>query len=410
MGCGLVSPTVGLLTGATSTPIARVIEKVVVVTSTPQPRLAAPTAVAPATSAPVAPGPSIVIAPGTDVESEILKAVYKKVNASVVYIENLALPSRASGVDQALPEGSGSGFIWDSQGHIVTNDHVVRGADELRVTFADGVEIPAKIIGTDPDSDLAVIKVDPKLVKLIPVEQGNIDEVQVGQRAIAIGNPFGKEQRGTMTSGIVSAIGRSIPAVTGFQIPEAIQTDAAINPGNSGGPLLNDRGQIIGVNAQIQSATNSNAGVGFAVPISTVQRVIPALIKDGKYRHAYLGISGRTYSPVWAEVLGFPADARGAYVMAVVSGGPSDRAGVRGASKETRIILDVGPTGLIYLPSGGDLIIGIDDRKVTNFDDMLIYLERTRSPGDEVRLTILRPNEGQKVLVVKLGERPSRVQ
>jgi 2-alkenal reductase len=198
--------------------------------------------------------------------------------------------------------------------------------------------------------------------------------------------------------------------VTGFQIPEAIQTDAAINPGNSGGPLLNDRGQVIGVNAQIRSETASNAGVGFAIPVSIVQRVVPALIKDGKYRHAYLGIGGRTYSPAWAQTLGFSPDARGAYVENVVSSGPSGRAGLRGGSKETDILLGVDVTGPIYLQSGGDLIVAIDGQPVTKFDDLLIYLERNKSPGDEVKLTVVRPNEGQKTLTVKLGERPSRVQ
>ncbi len=178
-----------------------------------------------------------------------------------------------------MPESQGSGFVWDTSGHIVTNDHVVSGSDALQVTFADGVVLPAEVVGSDPDSDLAVILVDPALVSLAPIEQGDIREVEVGQRAIAIGNPFGFV--GTLTSGIVSALGRSIPAVTGFSIPMSIQTDAAINPGNSGGPLLNDRGQIIGVNAQIRSDARSNSGVGFAIPINIVQRVVPELIATG---------------------------------------------------------------------------------------------------------------------------------
>ncbi len=409
MGCGLVSPALRLLNGPTSTPLPRA-ERVVVVTATPQARAVGPTVVVPAApAAPAAPAPSITIAPGADTESQILMAIYQKVNPSVVYIENLAKPARST-IPQAVPESSGSGFVWDAQGHIVTNNHVVSGADELRVTFADGVELPATVVATDPDSDLAVIIVDPKFARLVPVERGNIAEVMVGQRAVAIGNPFGKLQMGTMTVGIVSAIGRSIPSVTQFQIPEAIQTDAAINPGNSGGPLLNDRGQVIGVNAQIRSESGSNSGVGFAIPISIVQRVVPALIEDGKYRHAYLGITGNTYSPAWAEALGFPTDVRGAYLMAVVSGGPSDKAGLRGASKDTKIVLDIGVSGPIYLQSGGDLVTAIDGQTVTKFDDLLIYLERNKSPGDEVKLTIVRAGEGQKTITVKLGERPARVQ
>jgi 2-alkenal reductase len=246
----------------------------------------------------------------------------------------------------------------------------------------------------------------------VPVEQGDIKEVQVGQRAIAIGNPFGLV--GTMTSGIVSAIGRSIPSDPSsrlsFNIPEVIQTDAAINPGNSGGPLLNDRGQVIGVNAQIRSQAGSNSGVGFAIPINIVQRVVPALITDGRYRHAYLGISGRTYSPAWADALGFPQDARGAYVMTVTSDGPAEQAGVRPASQDTDVLLGVDTSGPVYLQSGGDLIVAIDNQPVISFDDLLVYLESYKSPGDQVKLIVLRAGGEQVVLTVKLSERPSRVQ
>jgi len=399
VGCGVVRPPIGLFTNPTPTPRSRVVEKVVVATPTPQAR---PLALTPA---PAAVG-------GSDIESTLLRAVYEKVNPSVVYIENLTQLSQRSQqqTDQTVPESQGSGFVWDAEGHIVTNDHVVRGADELQVTFSDGVVLPAELIGSDPDSDLAVIQVDARLVKLLPVEQGSIKEVQVGQRAIAIGNPFGLV--GTMTEGIVSAIGRSIPAITGFSIPMAIQTDAAINPGNSGGPLLNDRGQVIGVNAQIRTAseTPANSGIGFAIPINIVQRVVPALIANGQYKHAYLGISGRTYSPAWADALGFTKDNRGAYVMDLVVGGPSERSGLRAATKDTTVILGVGTNGPVYLKAGGDLIVGIDDQKVSTFDDILIYLESTRSPGDEVKLTVLRAGEGQKIFTVKLGERPKRVQ
>jgi 2-alkenal reductase len=399
LGCGVVRLPASLFANPTPTPRPRVVEKVVVATPTAVARPAAPAA------APSATG-------GTDVESALLRAVYEKVNPSVVYIENLTQLSQRSQqqTDQTVPESQGSGFVWDAQGHIVTNDHVVRGADELQVTFSDGVVLPAELIGSDPDSDLAVIQVDARLVKLMPVEQGNIKEVQVGQRAIAIGNPFGLV--GTMTEGIVSAIGRSIPAITGFSIPMAIQTDAAINPGNSGGPLLNDRGQVIGVNAQIRSVseTPANSGIGFAIPINIAQRVVPALISNGQYKHAYLGISGRTYSPAWAEALGFTKDNRGAYIMDLISGGPSAQSGLRAGTKATKVVLGVGPNGAVYLQAGGDLIVGIDDQKVSTFDDILIYLESTRAPGDEVKLTVLRAGEGQKVFTVKLGERPRRVQ
>jgi 2-alkenal reductase len=272
------------------------------------------------------------------------------------------------------------------------------------VTFSDGIVLPAEVVGRDPDSDLAVIKIDPTLVSLVPVEQGNIDEVQVGQRAIAIGNPFGLV--GSLTAGIVSAIGRSIESATGYNIPLSIQTDAAINPGNSGGPLLNERGQVIGVNFQIRSEVRANSGVGFAIPINIVQRVAPALIKDGAYKHAYLGVSGQTYSPAWAKALGYSKDDRGAYVITVRNDGPSMRSGLRGGDKATNIVIGVGMNGPRYLPGGGDLITAIDDQVVKTFDDVLVYLESFKSPGDTVTLTVLRPGKGKLELQVILGERP----
>jgi 2-alkenal reductase len=402
LGCGLVTPAVRLIGGPTAlTPVG--IEKIV-----PATRVApAPSSEAPSQPPAEAPRVTINIPAGSDIESGILKAVYDKVHPSVVYIVNLAAMQDPQTPDATIPESQGSGFVWDAEGHIVTNDHVVRDAKAIQVTFADGIELPAEIVGADPDSDIAVIKVDPTLIKLFPVEPGNIEEVEVGQRAIAIGNPFGLE--GTMTSGIISAVGRSIPAITGFNIPLAIQTDAAINPGNSGGPLLNDRGQVIGVNAQIRSDARANSGVGFAIPINIVQRVAPALIQEGGYAHAYLGVSGRTYSPAWAEVLGLPREVRGAYVTEVIKGGPSDAAGLRAGTVETRILLGVGRNGLEYLRRGSDLVTAIDEKPVTTFDDLLVYLESFKSPGDRVSLTVLRDGSDQKTLTIMLGQRPRRI-
>lgn len=399
MGCGLVSPLVRLVSEPAATPAPRIVERIVVATPTPMPPSAKP--VAPETS-------PILVPADADIETQIYEAVYRKVNPSVVNIENLAQVRISGQSTQVLPESQGSGFVWDAEGHIVTNNHVVEGADALRVTFGDGLQLPAELVGTDPDSDLAVIKVEPRLAELVPVEQGRIEEVTVGQRAIAIGNPFGLE--GSMTTGIVSAVGRSVPSQTGYNIPLAIQTDAAINPGNSGGPLLNERGQVIGVNFQIQSAVRSNSGVGFAIPINIVQRVVPALIANGVYKHAWLGISGQTYSPAWAEALGYPETARGAYVVTVREGGPAARAGLQGASRATDIVLDIDASGPIYLASGGDLIIAIDERPVKTFDDLLIYLESEKSPGDQVVLTVLRARGAETRLTVTLGERPGRAQ
>ena len=397
--CGLTQPAVRMFAGPISTTAARVDQNVAVLTLEPAAQAAktAPGQVA-------TPAITINIAAGADQEPQIYAAVYRKVNPSVVYIENLTRVPSSNSANDTVPASQGSGFVWDTAGHIITNNHVVEGADALQVTFPDGVVLPAEVVGRDPDSDLAVIKVDPKLVALTPVEPGDINDVQVGQRAIAIGNPFGLV--GSMTAGIVSAIGRSVLTGTGYNIPLSIQTDAAINPGNSGGPLLNERGQVIGVNFQIASDVRANSGVGFAIPINIVQRVAPALIKEGVYTHAFLGLSGQTYSPAWADTLGFSTSARGAYIITIRNGGPAQRAGLRGGSSNTDITIGVGAQGPEYLPGGGDLVTAIDDRPVKTFDDLLIYLESFKSPGDTVTLKVLRPGRGELSVPLTLGERP----
>jgi S1-C subfamily serine protease len=362
--------------------VTRIVEKKVLVTPTPP-------------AQPVE-TPPLTTWSQLDVETQILTEVYRKVNPSVVNIRT--------------DQGEGSGFVWDTEGHIVTNDHVVRGARDVLVTFADGISLSAEVIGEDPDSDLAVLEVDPEMHELKAVELGDVDEVQVGDRAIAIGNPFGLE--GTLTQGIISAKGRSIPALTGFQIPEALQTDAAINPGNSGGPLLDSQGRVIGVNAQIETGSSlvqTNAGIGFAIPVNIVKRVVPALIAEGRYDHAWLGISGQTYSPSWADALGFSKEARGAYVMQVEPGGPADKAGLRAGTRRTDILLGFDFGQPIFLEAGGDLIIAIDDQPVKKFEDLLVYLERYKSPGDLIELTVIRSDGQQQVIPVKLGKRPRRI-
>ncbi len=413
-GCASLAPAVELLAGVSGQGTTSTSAAASAAASTTSGRQGtAPTAQA--TTMRTGQPASITIAPGADVETQINEAVYNKVNASVVYIENLTNVARSRfGSSAAVPESSGSGWVWDAQGHIVTNNHVVEGADQLNVTFADGVEVPAQVVGTDPGSDLAVIQVDPSLVDLVPAERGQMSDVKVGARAIAIGNPFGLV--GTMTTGIISAVGRSLNSdptnSSSFSIPQVIQTDAAINPGNSGGPLLNEAGQVIGVNFQIAAASSGvNSGVGFAIPVNIVQRVVPSLIKDGGYTHAYLGIRGQTYSPAWAEALGLPKNVRGAYVIDVVSGGPSDRAGLSGASAgDTNVVLGVDQSGVAYLPGGGDLITAVDGQPVKQFDDLLIYLESNKSPGDKIAVTVLRPGGKQANLTITLGARPTAVQ
>ncbi len=356
--------------------------------------------VAAATPAPV----TINIQPGADAQSQIMEAVYQKVNPSVVEIINEA-PASNLGSGSAVPQAEGSGFVWDRQGDIVTNDHVVQGATQLQVVFSDGTTVSGTVVGKDPNGDLAVVKVDPSQVKLVPVAQGDVAKVKVGEQVLAIGNPFGFS--GTMTQGIVSAMGRTIPALTQFSIPGAIQTDAAINPGNSGGPLLDLQGQVIGVNDQIQSASGSSSGVGFAIPINEVQRIVPAIIKTGTYMHPYLGIQGTTYNSSWAQALGLPANAKGVYLTGLLPGGPAASAGLQAGTQDTSVLLGTDSFGQpTYLQSGGDLITAVNGQPIQKIDDLLNYLEDNTSAGQTVQFTVLRAGGGQQTLSVTLGSRP----
>lgn len=357
------------------------------------------------------PRAQVVIAPpteGVDYETAVFMNIYEQVNPSVVHLSIYQLGSTIIqqglvGVDQdaLYPVSSGSGFVWDISGNLVTNNHVVDGADRIVIRFADGTQSIGEVVGTDVDSDLAVVRMDPTGYDLRPIVLGDLDEVKVGQRVAAIGNPFGLE--GTLTTGIVSAIGRSIPARASFTIPASIQTDAPINPGNSGGPLLNERGELIGVNAQIRSEERANSGVGFAIPVSIVERVVPALIANGEYIHPYMGISGLTYSPICAEEQGLPASLRGAVVASVLAGTPAQQAGIRAG----RIAVETEYFDICPDARGGDVIIGVNGEGVTSFDDILSYLQLNTSPGDTITLTVLR--DGASVDVpLTLGERPRR--
>lgn len=365
-----------------------------------------------AVESPAAAAPVVInIDPSADVEPQILRAVYQKANPSVVKIVSLGVAPAATTEEDLLPQGQGSGFVWDAAGYIVTNAHVVEGTDTVQVIFADDISVLGTVLGADAFTDLAVIEIDPEGLDLAQVELGNIDDLQVGDRAIAIGAPF--DFAGSMTVGTVSGLGRSIRSLDArYTIPEVIQTDAPINPGNSGGPLLDSLGRVIGINAQIRTdgGVRANSGVGFAIPVYIAQRVIPVLIDEGEYQHPFIGVSGQTYSPEWAEALGFPVDARGAYVTEVVAGNPAARAGLRGADTDTDIVVGVNMiTGEPqYLQAGGDLIIGINDQPVEKFDDLLIYLFRYASPGDEVQLTVLRSDGQQTVIPVVLGVRPTQ--
>jgi len=302
--------------------------------------------------------------------------------------------------------GAGSGFVWDKEGHIVTNNHVVDGADKINVIFADGNSVLAQVAGTDPDSDLAVLKVDVPADRLSPVTLADSENVKVGQFAIAIGNPFGLQ--GTMTVGIVSALGRSLPATAEaqalgqgptFTIPEIIQTDAPINPGNSGGVLVNDQGEVIGVTAAIQSPVRASAGIGFAIPADIVNRVVPALISKGHYEHSWLGLSGMTLVPELAQAMDLKAGQHGALVITVSPDGPADKAGIQGSDRQITLEDQ-------QVPVGGDVITAIDDQPVNDFEDLVAYLVDHTGANQKVTLTILRDGKEQNVTAT-LTARPT---
>lgn len=337
---------------------------------------------------------------------EVLHNIYEAALPSVVYIRvpNPAAASlqRFQDIPDDLLWGAGSGFVWDEEGHIVTNHHVVEGlvgtSEEVTVIFADSTQATGLVIGGDPHSDLAVIKVKGEDMELHPVTLADSSAVKVGQFAVAIGAPFGQEF--TMTSGIISAVGRSISGQGQFTIPEVIQTDAAINPGNSGGPLLNRHGQVIGINTQIISLSGSFSGVGMAVPVNIAKRVVPPLIEDGEFDYPWLGVSISTVTSRYAEELDLPRGTSGALVVTVVEGSPAGRAGLRGS--EIVVELD----GAQY-PAGGDIIVAINTHEVTGSSDLIAHLLYQNRPGDEVTLTVLRDGQREEIEVT-LGQRPSR--
>ena len=316
--------------------------------------------------------------------------LFEKSEEGVVKIKVERISSQGDTVDM------GSGFVYDNLGHIITNAHVVADANKATVTFLDGSQYSAEIIGKDKFTDIAVIKVSEKPRLLHPLQIGDSSLLQVGEQVAAIGNPFGLS--GSMTSGIVSQMGRLLATQdTGFSIPDVIQTDAAINPGNSGGPLLNMKGQVIGINTAIQSGTGEFSGIGFAVPSNTISKIVPTLIKEGKYPHPWIGIVGQDIDPVLAKVLDLK-QAKGFLVMSVVDGSPADKAGLKGMS-QTKVI-----DGKEY-PVDGDIIISVDGKEVRKISDILIHLQREKSVGDEMVLGILRDGDFMD-LILKLVERP----
>jgi len=293
----------------------------------------------------------------------------------------------------AVPvEGAGSGFVIDTAGHILTNYHVVEGAQTIEVTLGDQSHFRAKYVGADTRNDIALIKIDPGTHKLTPLPLGDSRNLLVGQRVLAIGNPFGFQS--TLTTGVVSSLGRTVQTSDTTFIDEAIQTDAAINRGNSGGPLLNSHGEVIGINSAIYAPAGTTAGIGFAIPINTARRVANDLITQGRVRRATLGAEGRAIWPSLAEALGIPVD-HGILIERVTSGGPAAQAGIRGGTKTVM-------AGLQQLTIGGDVLIAIDGKDISSQMDLNLLLNRA-APGDTVTLTVIR--EGKKMDVrVRLGQ------
>lgn len=319
--------------------------------------------------------------------------IYNRVSPSVVSIN-------VSGTNQDGTQfgASGTGFVIDKSGNIVTNDHVVADASQIEVNFLDGTIVKGSVVGLDPDSDLAVIKVDLPAELLTPVTFGDSDQLFIGETTLAIGSPF--SQRWTLTTGVISALDRTISGQTRYSVGSVIQTDAAINPGNSGGPLLNLQGEVIGVNSQILSETRSNSGVGFAIPSNLVKRVSQILVNKGSINYSYLGIQGASNLDLaLIEALKIPNNTRGVVVSRVEQGGPAAQAGLKSASKPTEINGE-------NVPTSADIITAIDGKIITDMSGLVSYLAINTEPGQQINLTVLR--DGQTITIpVTLAARPA---
>ena len=351
--------------------------------------------------------PERPIPPSLESMEKTFRKIYKEDAPSVVHI---IVKEKGEGPDFELPTpgvpmptppspysyAEGSGFVLDKQGHIVTNYHVVGDAVKVTVIFYDKTEVQAKIIGTDPHSDIAVIKVNPHKAHLKPLPLGDSDKLQVGDLVLTIGNPFGETW--TMTHGIISALGRTEKSGnTPFSIPKMIQTDAPINPGNSGGPLLDIYGRAIGINTMILSPVRASSGVGFAIPINLVKEIVPDLITKGTHEYAWVGISGMTVSEEQLRAMGLPENIKGAIVIEVVPNSPADKAGLEGSHKEEFEGDEI--------EVGGDIIVAIDGHKIETMDDLIEYIAQAKRPGDKAVFTVIRHGKRKKITII-LGKRP----
>ena len=369
-------------------------------TETPQPPTAPP-------SITQEPTPN-VLSPFAAVEAleHVVRYIYETSLPSITHIrvvQQVEAPDSSFPFSLGSPEdqfrrGEGSGFVWDEEGHIVTNYHVVADADEVIVFMSDGAELKASVVGFDADSDLAVLRLEELPEQIVPLRIADSDSVAIGQFVLAIGSPFGQEF--TITSGIVSALGRTINSGnSAFSIPRVIQTDAAVNPGNSGGPLLDRTGRAIGINTQIATLSGSSSGIGFAIPINTAKQVVPALIEQGRFDHAWLGIAGQSVSAQVIDLMGLPDETRGVLIADVADDSPAARAGLQGSS-ETRTV-----QGLTYA-LGGDIITAIDGAPVEGLEDLITHLNHSTRPGDRITLDILRDGNQSLSIEVELGARP----
>ena len=326
--------------------------------------------------------------------------VYNKVLASIVHVEveYNSSPLNTGTQQRNSSRGEGSGFVWDNNGHIITNHHVIDNASSINVMFSDYSEYEAILVGSDSDSDIAVLKLLSITNYPDPIARGDSDDLKVGQMAIAIGAPFGQEF--TVTSGIISALGRTIQSVRGtFSNPNIIQTDAPINPGNSGGPLVDKHGNVIGINSQIASASGSSAGVGFVVPINTAKLIVPELIKSGTFDHPYIGISGVTLRRKVIALLEIPSDTKGILVAQVVPNSPAEKAGLK--ANETIISPDSGNYML-----GGDIIISVEGFPIRSMEELLSYMSDNVRPGDQITLEVISFNGQRRDVNISVGSRP----
>jgi S1-C subfamily serine protease len=320
-------------------------------------------------------------------------SVYEKVADGVVNVTSMAVQMDFF-FNPYPTQGSGSGSIIDTKGHILTNHHVVANSQKLEVTLADGSKWPAKLVGSDPDSDLAVIKIDVPKEKLKVILMGDSKNLRIGQKVLAIGNPFGLER--TLTTGIISSLGRTIRSEVGTLMEDIIQTDAAINPGNSGGPLLNSDGEIIGINSAIISPSGGSVGIGFAIPVNTAKKLVPALIAKGYVSHPWIGASILSLTPEIAKYLKIKVE-RGAMISEVARGGPADKAGLKGGNQRVQV-------GNMIVIVGGDIVLKADQRDVKTNDELIRYI-REKKPGDTILLNVFRNGKSEDVRVT-LGERP----